>query len=262
MSALNAEVLPRRICKDSVTDFAGEHAYWYCGGCGQWRTSEITSTGRIVCPVCESEPDWTKHEPTLAYQSRFKRVADLCGEGSTWRKDYDDAEQRFGQYIDDIHAGLLSRRSKESGRMYFQDIWKEVDKLADYILLAQDTPELPSPYAYSEDGLQRRYYDPRRAHNIATLSSLNFPSMTDDGGARLTDMEIAEIISFHNFQGEPFYDQYFEDGFLENITNPLERAIAIDLSRGATKRDIQRWYNLSEQQTRTKVRHIAKAIKN
>lgn len=137
-----------------------------------------------------------------------------------------------------------------------------MDELADYLLTAPDAPKTDSVSVYTERGLQRRYYDPRRKCNTNTLSSLSIPLLTDDGGAQFTDQEAAEIISLHAGYSHPFYDVYFADAFLEYISDRLERSIAYDLSRGSTKRDIERRYRLTEQQVRTRVTHIAKALKN
>ena len=254
-------MLPRMISQNNVSGFAGESAYWYCNTCHQWRTSEIQPDGGIACPVCGSGPDWKKHQPTLAYESRYKRVADLCALGSGWRKSYDEVEQYYGIFIDEVYAGL-PLRTQEIGWRYFQNVWRTVDELADYLLVAPDVPTTDGVSVYTERGLQRRYYDPRRRYNTNTLSDVRLPILTDDGGVQFTDQEVAEIISLHAGFSQPFYDVYFADEFLEHISDRLERSIAYDLSRGATKRDIERWYKLTEQQVRTRVAHIAKVLKN
>ena len=260
MIALDKGTLPRRIGQNDTSGFAGENAYWYCNTCHQWRTSEIQPDGSITCPVCGGGPDWKKHQPTLAYGSRHKRVADLCAVGSGWRKSYDEVEQSYGSFIEEVSSGL-PLRTQEEGWKYFQNAWRTVDELADYLLTAPDAPKTDSVSVYTERGLQRRYYDPRRKCNTNTLSSLSIPLLTDDGGAQFTDQEAAEIISLHAGYSQPFYDVYFADEFLECISDRLERSIAYDLSRGATKRDIERRYRLTEQQVRTRVAHIAKALK-
>lgn len=274
MTFLAKETLPRRITPSTAAEFVGESAYWFCPTCRKWCTSSITEDG-IACSVCGSTPSWEKHPPTLSYRSRFKRVTELCAESSEWRKSYDEAEQQFGDFIDDKHAGLLPPRAKESGRRYFHGVWREVDKLADFLLTAQDAPATDAPHAYTEQGLQRRYYDPRRKHNVASLSDLNLQPEFDDSGTRYTDEEIAELISLRasHMSGRPrkgvaaeryeqLCDKYFQHEFLESIGDPLERNIARDFSEGATKRDVEHKYKLSERQVRTKVAHIAKALKN
>lgn len=260
MITLDRGALPRRINQNDVSGFAGESAYWYCNTCRQWLTSEIQPDGSITCPVCGGGPDWKKHQPTLAYGSRYKRVADLCAVGSGWRKSYDEVEQSYGSFIEEVNSGL-PLRTQEEGWKYFQNAWRTVDEFADYLLTAPDAPARDSANVYTERGLQRRYYDPRRKRNTSTLSSLNFPVLTDDGGAQFTDQEAAEIISLHAGYVQPFYDVYFPDEFLECISDQQERSIAYDLSRGATKRDIERRYRLTEQQVRTRVMHIAKALR-
>lgn len=260
MITLDRGALPKRIKKNMVDRLAGETAYWYCTTCRQWRTTEITSIATITCPICGGEPDWEKRPPTLAYKSRYKRVVDLCAKDSDWRKSYDEAERRYGEFLGEVNSGL-PLRTQEVGWKYFQGVWRMVDGLADYLLVAQDAPVTDGISAYTERGLQRRYYDPRRRNNVNTLSSLSLPVMADDGGVQLTDQEAVEIISFHTASSQPFYDTYFSDDFLKGISDPLEYSIAYDFSRGATKRDIERQYGLTEQQVRTKVTHIAKTLK-
>lgn len=260
MITLDKGALPKRIGQNDANGLIGESAYWYCDTCHQWRTSEIHSDGRMNCPICESAPDWKKHPPTLAYGSRYKRVVDLCAVSSAWRKCYDEVERSYGDFIEEANTGL-PLRTQEVGWRYFQKAWSTVDELADYLLTAPDAPATDGINAYTERGLQRRYYDPRRKCNTSTLSGLNIPRLTEDGGAQLTDQEATEIISLYSGYSQPFYDVYFPDEFLECIGNRLERAIAYDLSRGATKREIERRYSLTEQQVRTKVAHIAKTLK-
>lgn len=261
MIALDKGMLPRRIGQNDANGFAGENAYWYCNTCRQWRTSEISPDGSIACPVCGGGPDWKKHQPTLSYGSRYKRVADLCAVGSEWRKRYDETERCYGEFLDETYSGLPPR-AKEGGWRYFENAWRAVDELADYLLTAPDAPITDGVNVYTERGLQRRYYDPRRRYNINTLSDVRLPILMDDGGAQFTDQEAAEIISLHDGYSHPFYDVYFADEFLACISDRLERSIAYDLSRGSTKRDIERRYRLTEQQVRTRVAHIARALKN
>ena len=143
MIALDKGTLPRRIGQNDTSGFAGENAYWYCNTCRQWRTSEIRPDGSIICPVCGGGPDWKKHQPTLAYGSRHKRVADLCAVGSGWRKSYDEVEQSYGSFIEEVNSGL-PLRTQEEGWKYFQNAWKTVDELADYLLTAPDAPKTES----------------------------------------------------------------------------------------------------------------------
>lgn len=261
MITLDKGALPKKIGLEEVARFAGEKAYWYCSSCKQWRTSTIQYTGKVTCPICGGVPDWKKHQPLLAYESRYNRVEDLCAVGSEWRKKYDDTERRYGEFIEDIGTGLPLHTQK-AGWRYFHNVWRAVDELADYLLTAPDVPTTDDNMpVYTERGLQRRYYDPRRKYNTSTLSDMEFPVLTDDGGTQFTDQEIAEIISLRSGHTKPFYDVYFPDELIECVSNQQERAIAYDLSRGATKREIERWYKLTEQQVRTKVSHIAKEIK-
>ena len=260
MITLDKGALPKSIGQNNARGFAGESVYWYCGTCHKWCSSEIRSDGSIRCPICGSGPDWEKYRPTIAYGSRYKRVCDLCAVGSAWRKEYDDIERRYGEFIEDIGTGLPLHTQK-AGWKYFHNAWRTMDELADYLLTAPDAPPTDSVAVYTERGLQRRYYDPRRKYNTNTLSGLNLPILTDEGGTQFTDQEAAEIISFRSGYTKPFYDIYFPNEFLDCISDQLERSIAYDLSRGATKREIEQRYRLTEQQVRTKVSHIAKAIK-
>jgi len=225
-----------------------------------WRTSTITEEG-ILCSVCGGKPDWKKHPPTLAYKSRYKRVAALCAEGSDFQKSYDELEQSYGDFIEGTYTGMPVK-TKDIGWRYFSDAWKTVDSLADYLLTAPDVPTTNYPHSYTERGLQRRYYDPRRKCNVSSLTDLNLQPQCDEGGTQFTDQEVVEIISPHSGYSRPLCDVYFADEFLKSISDPMERSIAYDLSSGATKRDIERQYGLTERQVRTRVAHIAKALKN
>lgn len=274
MIMLERGALPKRIAPNDITKLIDESLYWFCSTCRKWRTSKVKPDGSVTCSICEGTPDWKKHPPTLAYGSRFKRVTDLCAEGSEWRESYNQAVRQYGDYIDDIYAGSLPLRAKESGWRYFQGVWREVDKLADFLLTAQDAPETDIPYAYTEAGLQRRYQDNRRKHNIVTLSGLDLRP-DDENNAQLSNEELAEIFSLRashkagrfrkGISSERFdqlCDVYFRDSFLDQIHDPLERSIACDLSKGFKKRDIERKYGMTERQVRTRVAHIAKALKN
>ena len=186
--------------------------------------------------------------------SRYKRVADLCAFGSDFRRKYEDAERQYADYIDQMYAGMPAG-ARDTGWQYFQNVWQEADKVADYLITAQDTPVVAVPYAFNEDGLRRRYYDPRRVSNVVSLSDL-----TDNNGVCFT-YDTAEIASYtagymHHFDDKRFgIIEYWED-----IFDPMERAVARDLSEGYTKRDIERRYGLSERRVRTIVSHIAKSL--
>lgn len=260
MTALKNEALPKMIAPNDLVEMIGEHLHWYCPNCRKWRTSKVKPGGSVTCSVCGGEPDWKKRPPTLAYRSRLKRVEALCAEDSEWRAWYDDAERRYGEYIDDVAAGLLPRQAKEFGWKHFHEVWREVDRLADYLLSAKDAPATHVPHAYSEAGLQRRYQDPSRKHNVVTLSNLNLKAEFDDGGAQYSDEELLELMAFDPADCDQFIDKYFQYEFLENIENPLERDIAYWLSAGEGKRDIEKMYGLSEQQVKTICKHIRNAL--
>lgn len=252
MIAVDKQTLPKRITQGDISNLIGEHAYWYCPACRKWRTTPITAEG-IACSVCGGAPDWEKRPPTLSYMSRYKRVADLCAFGSDFRRKYEDAERQYADYIDQMYAGMPAG-ARDTGWQYFQNVWQEADKVADYLITAQDTPVVAVPYAFNEDGLRRRYYDPRRVSNVVSLSDL-----TDNNGVCFT-YDTAEIASYtagymHHFDDKRFgIIEYWED-----IFDPMERAVARDLSEGYTKRDIERRYGLSERRVRTIVSHIAKS---
>lgn len=260
MIALDKSTLPRRIAKDDVRRFVGEDLFWFCSTCGKWRTSTVSQNGDVSCPVCDGSPDWDKHPPTLAYQSRYGRVLDLCADGSEWRKSYNNVEQQFGQYIDDVYSGLLSRRARESGWKYFQAVWREVDKLSDYLLMANDVPAMDIPYVYTEKGLQRKYYDSDRGVNVVSLSDAGLKPEFDDSGVQCTGQEAAELMAYDPDNCEQYTDKYFRYAFLDNIRSPLEREIAYWLSTGEGKRDIERMFGLTEQQVRTIVKHLKKSL--
>lgn len=260
MINIGKNMLPKRISLDNMRMLVGETAHWFCPTCRKWRTSSMTENG-IACSVCGGGPDWKKSPPTLAYKSRYRRVLDLCAENSEWRAEYDRIEERYGDFIEQTHLGM-SARTKDVEWHYFANAWNMVDKVADYMLSAQDSPKTNIPHAYSADGLRRRYFDSRRKCNVSSLSELDLNPAVDDGGVRLTDQEAVEIMSFQAADSQRFCDTYFPNEFLSAISDPLERSIAYDFSKGAKKRDIERKYELSESQVRTKVAHIAKALKN
>lgn len=254
MITLDKRALPKEITQHDAIGMAGEYSYWFCDTCKKWRTTKIKPDGVISCPKCGSGPDWKKHKPTLAYASRHKRVADLCAPGAEFRKKYEDAERRYADYIDLTYAGMPAA-ARNAGWRYFQGVWREADELADYILVAQDAPKMDTPYAYTANGLRRRYYDPRRSTSIISLSNL-----TDNDGVRFT-YDSAEAASYAAGYRRQFSDEQIGViEYLGDISDPLERAIAHDLSEGYTKRDIERRYGLSERRVRTIVSHIAKSL--
>ena len=254
--------LPRRIIPSNAAEFSGESACWYCPVCEKQRTTVVQPGGLLICPVCGGGPDWSKEgcKPTLAYESRYRRVADLCAKDSPWRKWADGVEQEYSEFLEATYRGMPAR-TKQTGWMYFSNAWKEVDKLGNYLLAAPNIPIRGIPHAYSEEGLQRRYYDSGRDFNIVTLSDVGLKPKFDDGGVQYTDDEAVELMTFDAADCERFMDEYFRYWFLDNIEDPLERNVAYWLSTGEGKRDIERLYGLSEQQVHTIVEHIAKYLK-
>ena len=215
MISVNKDLLPKRITPNNISRLVGEDSYWFCPSCRQWRTTTITPDG-VTCSVCGGVPDWKKHPPTLAFRSRFKRILNLCASGSDFCREYESAERQYADYIDKTHSGM-SAKARDTGWRYFQSIWREADKVADYIIAAKDTPIMDIPYAFSEEGLQRRYYDPRRASNVISLSGL-----TDDNGMCFT-YDIAESASY-----TAGYRHQFDDTrisiveYLNGIFDPTE----------------------------------------
>lgn len=258
---LEKGLLIREISPTQAGDLAGESAHFYCGKCGEWRTNVIGPSGEIVCPKCGEKPNWKRHRPALAYASRQKRVSDLCSVGSTWRRQYEDIVDRYGGFINELSAGLPPW-TQEAGWRFFQTAWRAVDAVADYLLTARDAPEKSGSHVYTERGLKRRYSDSRRNVGVTTMSDVEFSTLSDEVGVQYTPQEVAEMISYHKFPNERFYDTYFAYDFLEDVPDPLERSITHDLSRSETKRDIERRYHLTERQVRTKVEHIRKALKS
>lgn len=256
------EVLPRQISQHDATEMVGEHVRWFCEKCRRWRTSEIQPDGGVVCPKCGVGPDWKKHTPTLAYKSRYKRVASLCAEGSDFRRSCIEAEERYCNFIEQTYTGLPVR-TKDMGWRYFANVWRAIDGVADYLLSAQDAPTTNIAHAYSEQGLQRRYYDPRRTCNVSSFTNQNLQPVSDDGGVQYTEQEMTEMLSYRAGFATPFYDQApIMDELLCGIPAGLEREIAHDFARGLTKRAVERKYQLSESKVRTIVRHIAKRLRN
>lgn len=254
MTVLDKWALPKEIAPDDICRLNGDGAYWYCPVCRKWRTSPITAEG-IACSVCGGAPDWEKQPPTLSYMSRHKRVVDLCAPNSPWRKWYDEVEQEYGAFIEATYCGMPAR-TKQVGWRYFSNAWKEVDKLGDYLLAALDTPVHGIPYAYSEDGLQRRYYDPDRDFNVVTISDVGLNPEFDDGGAQYIAEESLELMAFDPADCERYIDKYFQQWYLENIKDQLERDVAYWLSVGERKRDIEAMFGLSEQQVKTICKHL------
>jgi len=260
MIPMNEGALPRRVTPHNAPQLAGETAYWFCTTCKRWRTSTIQEGGAITCSVCGNCPD-DKHTPLLAYRSRYKIVNKLCAPGSEWRKRHDDLIECYADFIDATWRGLPAR-AKQSGYRYFGTAWREIDGVGDYLLTAPDAPVVDAPHAYTEKGLKRRYYRPDRKCNVVSLSDLQLPCMTVDGERPYTAEEVAETLSFRTGFSTPLYDHTFENDFLEHIKDGMERMVARDLAMGATKRDVERTYGLSEGQVRTIVRHIAKQLHN
>lgn len=254
MTLADRNALPRRITQDNVSALVGEHAYWFCPTCRKWRTSPITAEG-IICSVCGGAPDWEKRPPTLAYRSRYKRVVDLCAPDSPWRKWYDQVEREYRDFLGATYQGMPAR-TKQTGWMYFSSAWKEADKLGDYLLAAPDIPIRGIPYAYDEEGLQRRYFDSSRDYSMVTLSDVGIKPMFDDGEVQYSAEESLELMAFNPADCEQYTDKYFQYWYLEGIKDPLERDVAYWLSVGERKRDIEAMFGLSEQQVKTICKHL------
>lgn len=260
MITFDKKSLPGRITEDSISTVVGERVRWYCLACHRWRITKVKPGGGVTCSKCGGTPDWKRRWPVLSFRDRLKRVNALCAEGSSWREEHDRVVRQYDNFIEDVGHGL-PQSTQRVGWKYFEDCWRAVDAVADYILGAEDAPATNVSHTYSQRGLQRRYYDSRRRHNIISLSGLNLPYMVDDGNMKLTDQEIVEALSFRKGYTQLFYDVYFAGEIFEAIKDPLERAVAVDFSQGATKRDIERKYGLSERRVRTIVSHIAKSLK-
>lgn len=262
MITFDKKSLPTRLTEDNISTVAGERVRWFCPTCRKWRVTVVKQGGGVTCSKCGATPDWKRRWPVLSFHDRLKRVNALCAEGSSWREEHDRVVREYCNFIDDIWAGRLPQSTQRWGWKYYGNCWEAVDAIADYLLGAPDAPATNAPHTYTERGLQRRYYDSRRSHNVISLSGLNLPYMADNGNVRLTDQEVAEVLSFRKGYSTPFYDKYFENEIFEAIEDPLERAIAVDFAQGATKRDIERKYGLTERRVRTIVSHIAKSLKN
>lgn len=252
--------LPRTIRQVNLPKLVGESLHWFCPACQELHTTEIGSDGTVRCPDCGEAPDWEQHPPVLAYGSRFKRVRDVCADGSPWRTVYEATEQRYGDFIEQTYRGL-PRRTKAAGWRYFSKVWKSADELADYLIAARDAPGAGEIAAYTERELSRKYYDSRREINICSLSDLSFPRLEDDGGVHLTTQEDVEAMSLRAGYTRPFYMEDSVGELLELVHDPLERSIARDFAYGMTKRDVERKYALSERRVRTIVSHIAEVLK-
>lgn len=262
MIAFDKGILPGKLTQNDISGLIGESVRWFCPSCRRWRTAKIKTDEGVFCFKCGSVPDWKKRWPVLSFRSRLKRVNDLCAEGSPWREEHDRVIDQYGNFIDQVNTGL-PQSTKREGWKYFGSCWLEIDRIADYILTALDSPATNLPHAYNTRGLQRRYYDRRRRHNMVSFGDLGLHQLADDNNARLTatDQEVVEGISFRHGYMQPSYDQYFVDDFLELIDDPLERKVALDLSLGETKRSIQRRYGLTERRVRTIVKHLVKYTK-
>lgn len=258
MIVMDKGALPKRITTDNVSALAGESAHWFCPVCRKWRTSPITESG-ITCSVCGGGPDWEKRPPTLSYRSRYKRVVDLCAPDSPWRKWANKVEQEYEEFLGDTYRGMPAR-TKQMGWRYFSAAWKEVDKLGDYLLAALDTPLRGIPYAYNEEGLQRKYFDSSRDYNVVTLADVGIEPIFDDGGMQFTAIESLEIMAFDPADCERYTDKYFQHWYLEGVEDPLERDVAYWLSNGERKRDIEAMFGLSEQQVKTICKHLKNVL--
>ena len=260
MITFEKKSLPGRLTEDSISTVVGERVRWFCPTCHKWRITKVKPGGGVACSKCGTTPDWKRRWPVLSFRDRLKRVNALCAEGSNWRAEHDRIVCEYGIWIDKIGQDRLPQSTQRVGWRYFENCWRAVDAVADYLMGAPDAPATNVP-TYTQRGLQRRYYDSRRKHNVISLSGLNLPRM-DDNGNKLSDQETLEALSFRTGYTQPFYDTYFAGEIFEAITDPLERSIAADFSEGATKRDIERKYGLTERQVRTIVSHIAKSLKN
>ena len=249
--------LPRRITSSNADEFEGESVCWYCPVCEKQRTTVVQPGGLLLCPVCGGGPDWDKEgcKPTLAYESRYRRMVALCAKDSPWRKWADGVEQEYGEFIEATYHGMPAR-TKQMGWRYFSSAWKEVDKLGDYLLAAPNRPIRGIPYAYSEEGLQRRYYNSNRDSNIISCSSLNLKPEYDNGGIQFTQDECMELLAFDPADCDRYMDTYFKYWYLDGIVNPLERDVAYYLASGEKKTDIEDIFGLSEQQVKTICKHL------
>lgn len=261
MIVFNKGILPGKLTQNDISGLIGGSVRWFCPSCRRWRTAKVKTDEGVFCFKCGGAPDWKKRWPVLSFRSRLKRVNDLCAEGSPWREEHDQVVHQYSSFIDEVNSGL-PLRTKEAGWKYFGNCWREIDKVANFLLGAEDAPMTDIPHAYSDQGLHRRYYDHRRRHNATSLSDLDLHQLAYDGNMGLTDQEVVEAISFKHGYTQPFYDQYFLDDFLDIISDPLERAVALDLAGGETKRSIQRRYGLTERRVRTIVKHLAKTLKD
>lgn len=233
MITFDMKSLPGRLTEDNISTVAGERVRWYCSVCCKWRVTVVKLGGGVTCSKCEGTPDWKRRWPVLSFRDRLKRVNALCAEGSSWRAEHDRVIREYGNFLEDIGHGL-PQSTQRVGWRYFENCWGAVDTVADYLLGAEDAPATNVSHTYTERGLQRRYYDPRRRHNTVSLSGLNLPRM-DDNGNELSDQETVEAISFRKGFAEPVYDVYFAGEIFEAIKNPLERSIAVDFSQGQRK---------------------------
>lgn len=261
MIVFNKGILPGKLTQNDISGLIGGSVRWFCPSCRRWRTAKVKTDEGVFCFKCGNAPDWKKRWPVLSFRSRLKRVNDLCAEGSPWREEHDRVVHQYSSFIDEVNSGP-PLRTKEAGWKYFGNCWREIDKVANFLLGAEDAPMTDIPHAYSDQGLRRRYYDHRRRHNVSTLADLSLPYMADDNGTKFSDQEATEILSLHAGCSELFYDRYFKNEIFEAIEDPLERAVALDLAGGETKRSIQRRYGLTERRVRTIVKRLAKTLKD
>lgn len=214
-------MLPREISQDSAKNLVGESATWYCQVCENRHTAEIQPEGVIACPVCGSHPAWNKKgcKPTVGFLSRYQKVMNLCAEGSPLKKWHDETIEQYGDFIEDTYRGM-PLQTQRTGWRHFGSAWAEVDKLGDYLLTAKDLPQLDIPRTYTKDGLARRYYDPRREHNVVSFSDLGIEPGYDDGSVQFSLDEAVELVAYDPADCKKYMDEYFKYWYLDKVIAP------------------------------------------